>query len=261
MRSRLVYLVLIFSLVVFLAGPGCGEKPKEEAAKGAKEAKEVVSRDVEPSPEKEIVEEAREVPEEGAEAVQEVEQEIESKVGEIEEALVEKTPEPKTEAVEAKKVVQETTEPVEEVEEKVESQVEEVKEATKQEMIEEVEEVVAKPEIVKEVASEPSLEIVEAAICTEVSNRTPIGTAEAFPPDINNLCCFTTVMGALRETFIRHLWFFGDQMMAEVTLPVKSVRWRTYSSKKILPQWQGPWRVEIQDENGEMLTKIDFEIR
>jgi hypothetical protein len=261
MRLRLVYLVLIFSFVVFVTGPGCGEKPEEEAAKGAKEAKEVVTEDLEPSPEKEIVEEAKEVPEKSAEAVQKVEQEIESKVGEIEEALAEKTPEPQKEAVEAKKVVQETTEPVEGVEEKVESQVEEVKEATKQKMMEEVEEVVAEPEVAKEVALEPSLEIAEAAICTEVSNRTPIGIAEAFPPDINNLCCFTAVVGALRETFIRHLWFFGDQMMAEITLPVKSVRWRTYSSKKILPQWQGPWRVEIQDENGETLTKIDFEIR
>lgn len=113
----------------------------------------------------------------------------------------------------------------------------------------------------EQMASGSSLEIAEAVICTEVSNRTPIGTAETFPPHINKLYCFTNVVGAVQETFVKHVWCFGDEIMAEVTLPVKSVRWRTYSSKKILPQWQGPWSVEIQDENGEILTTIVFEIR
>ena len=113
----------------------------------------------------------------------------------------------------------------------------------------------------EEITSESSLEIAQAVICTEVADRTPIGAGESFPPDIDRLCCFTTVLGAADETFVRHIWSFGNQMMAEVTLPVKSVRWRTYSSKRILPQWKGSWKVEIQDAAGQTLTTVDFEIR
>jgi hypothetical protein len=113
----------------------------------------------------------------------------------------------------------------------------------------------------EEITSGSSLEIAQAVICTEVSDRTPIGTGETFPPDIARLYCFTTVLGAEDETSIRHVWSFGDQMMAEVTLPIKSVKWRTYSSKRILPQWIGSWRVDIQDANGQTLTSIDFEIK
>lgn len=105
------------------------------------------------------------------------------------------------------------------------------------------------------------LNIAEAAICTDVFDRTPTGIAQAFSSDIEKLYCFTNVVGATKETFVKHLWYFDHQMMAEVTLPVKSVRWRTYSSKKNFPQWQGSWRVEIQDENGQILTTVDFEIR
>ncbi|HIC91967.1 MAG TPA: DUF2914 domain-containing protein [Syntrophaceae bacterium] len=113
----------------------------------------------------------------------------------------------------------------------------------------------------KEMKSQSMLKIAEAVICTDVSERTPSGIARSFPPDIKKLYCFTKIVGATKETFVKHLWYFDRQMMAEVMLPVKSVRWRTYSSKRILPQWQGLWKVEIQDENGQVLTTLDFEIR
>lgn len=113
----------------------------------------------------------------------------------------------------------------------------------------------------EEMEPQSMLKISEAVICTDVSDRTPTGIAQSFPSDIKKLYCFTKVVGATKETFVKHLWYFDHQMMAEVTLPVKSARWRTYSSKKILPQWQGSWKVEIQDENGQILTTVDFEIR
>ena len=49
--------------------------------------------------------------------------------------------------------------------------------------------------------------------------------------------------------------------MSRVELPVKSTNWRTWSSKKLLEDWPGAWRVEIQDAQGNLLEKLSFVLR
>jgi len=39
---------------------------------------------------------------------------------------------------------------------------------------------------------------------------------------------------------------------------VGSIDWRTFSSKRILPQYTGEWRVEIISQDGALLKKISF---
>jgi hypothetical protein len=43
-------------------------------------------------------------------------------------------------------------------------------------------------------------------------------------------------------------------------LPVRSIAWRTYSEKKILPQWTGNWEVKVVDTTGATLTSVAFTI-
>jgi len=98
------------------------------------------------------------------------------------------------------------------------------------------------------------------AIATTMENRLPQRTAQSFPVTVGKLYCFTKVVGAKTETSITHTWYHQDKKMAEVVLPVRSLYWRTWSSKKIIPQWKGPWRVEITSKEGSLLKTITFAI-
>lgn len=105
-----------------------------------------------------------------------------------------------------------------------------------------------------------SIEVKEAYIAKGVVELKPIAPANRFSSDIGRVYCFTRITGAKDVTKIKHLWFYKDRFMAQVELPVKSPDWRTYSSKRILPSWKGPWRVDITDSNGLLLKSLHFEI-
>ncbi len=105
--------------------------------------------------------------------------------------------------------------------------------------------------------SEP-LEIDAAMICREVRNLEPIGVSESFPVTVGKLYCFTQVVGAAMPTMITHVWYFGSQERARVDLHAGAHRWRTYSSKIILPYEIGSWRVEVVDAEGTVLKVIQF---
>ncbi len=105
-----------------------------------------------------------------------------------------------------------------------------------------------------------NLRVEDAAIATEVTDLTPQGVSDSFPPTVSKLYAFTRIVGAEGETTVKHLWFYQDRLMAEVELPVRSPSWRTYSSKNILPSWTGNWRVDITDEAGNLLKSLEFTV-
>lgn len=95
------------------------------------------------------------------------------------------------------------------------------------------------------------------AICTAVVGREPQGEGTAFDTTVERLYCFTELNGAAGE--VVHAWYQGDSLRAEVTLNKgKAGRWRTHSNKKMTPEWQGKWRVDILDENGNVLKSAEF---
>jgi len=105
-----------------------------------------------------------------------------------------------------------------------------------------------------------ALEVVDASITTRIVNREPLDSLNTVPAGADELYCFTRVSGAAEDTWITHVWYCEDQELARVRLPVRSSNWRTWSSKRILPQWKGAWRVEVLDEHGEALLIVPFSI-
>ncbi|RMH43608.1 MAG: DUF2914 domain-containing protein, partial [Gammaproteobacteria bacterium] len=57
-----------------------------------------------------------------------------------------------------------------------------------------------------------------------------------------------------------HVWYWQDREMARVDLPVRSSNWRTWSSKRILPEWTGPWRVVVEDAAGKVVAEKVFRV-
>jgi len=109
-------------------------------------------------------------------------------------------------------------------------------------------------------ALQPAIAVKEGVIATTVENRLPEGVGTQFPATVGMLYCFTNVSGAVADTSISHTWYYQDKKMAQVVLPVRSILWRTWSSKTILPEWKGNWKVAVTAEDGILLTTIPFTI-
>jgi Protein of unknown function (DUF2914) len=105
-----------------------------------------------------------------------------------------------------------------------------------------------------------SLTVPEAAICTEVRDRTPVGTATRFPATVGRLYAFTRVAGADQPTHVSHVWFHDDKEVHRIELSVDGPSWRTWSYKTIPPGWTGSWRVDVQDSTGVIIYSIPFTV-
>ena len=102
------------------------------------------------------------------------------------------------------------------------------------------------------------LEILDRAVTTAIEDQMPVDHIGSYPADYGKLYYFTRVVGASLPTEITHVWMFEDQDMARVTLPVQSPDWRTYSSKRFLPQWAGEWKILVLDAQGQQLAEDSF---
>ncbi len=95
------------------------------------------------------------------------------------------------------------------------------------------------------------------AICTAVVDREPQDEGMEFDATVERLYCFTALNGAVGQ--VVHAWYQGDSLRAKVTLNKgKAGRWRTHSNKKMAPEWQGQWRVDVLDESGNVLKSAEF---
>ena len=118
-------------------------------------------------------------------------------------------------------------------------------------------------EPVEEPASPPeeaSSLTVTVTVCTAVEDRDPVGEGSVFPTTVEKLFGHTLVEGAEEPTSVTHVWYHGEEKMAEVILSVNSPHWRTWSSKKIVEGWTGDWRVDVLDEAGGPLASIAFQV-
>lgn len=106
----------------------------------------------------------------------------------------------------------------------------------------------------------PPLTIEQAVMARQIAEREPIGEATNFPADVGQIACYTKVLGAVGETYIEHVWLRGGTESARVRLPVRSPAWRTWSTKRINPDWTGEWTVRIEDADGRVLDTLTFTI-
>lgn len=105
-----------------------------------------------------------------------------------------------------------------------------------------------------------NLEVAEAVITTDIIDRVPADAVESYSASVEQLHCYTRLLGATEETSIVHVWFHEGAEVARMTLPVRSSNWRTWSTKTLSPENTGEWRVEVRDEQGEILKQLSFSL-
>jgi hypothetical protein len=93
-----------------------------------------------------------------------------------------------------------------------------------------------------------------------IENKEPTDNVTSAGSDVGRLYCFTEIQTDEYPTEITHIWIYGKNIEAEVKLAVNSPKWRTYSSKTILPEKTGEWKVEIYAQDGKLIDSIEFAV-
>ena len=104
------------------------------------------------------------------------------------------------------------------------------------------------------------LSVQEGAICRQIYRRRPLVSGTSFKASVGKLYCFTKIVGAQSPSKITHVWYFGNTPVARVNLRVKSLSWRTYSSKEIRQQDIGDWHVDVLGPRGTVLWSVEFKV-
>ena len=110
-------------------------------------------------------------------------------------------------------------------------------------------------------AAAPPLHVTEAVICRDVKDRMPVGAGDVIPAGTARVFCFTRIEGASGATEITHNWYYQGSLKASVVLPVRGRDWRTWSSKRLSPEWKGEWMVEVLSQDETPLDSVVFVVQ
>jgi hypothetical protein len=84
--------------------------------------------------------------------------------------------------------------------------------------------------------------------------------ADAFTAEAGQVYCLTRIRNLDVPATVTHVWYHEGKTMARVDLTIGSSDWRTWSSKRILPEWKGAWEVKVLDANGVVLGSGGFAV-
>jgi len=101
-----------------------------------------------------------------------------------------------------------------------------------------------------------------AVLTTDVVDREPVNVLknDVKLAQISNSLSFFSELRNMQGQTVRHQWYYQDQQLASIELAVNSPRFRTYSTKNIMPEQLGDWRVEVIDAEGNLLAQKEFRI-
>ena len=118
----------------------------------------------------------------------------------------------------------------------------------------------AAPPAAAPAAAAPAANVtVEAVLARNVADRAPQDTGTAFPDSVGSVVLWMKVTGGNGQT-LHHVWFHGDDNVGDVPLTIGGSPWRTWSRKQVPADAKGAWHVEIRDEAGAVLKRIDFTV-
>ena len=107
--------------------------------------------------------------------------------------------------------------------------------------------------VAQEVASG---EVARAQFTTGVVDREPIDALNQLGTETKTVYFFTELLG-LEGREVTHRWEHNGELKAEVNFSVNGPRWRVWSSKELIPEWEGSWEVSVMS-GGQVLRSESF---
>ena len=99
--------------------------------------------------------------------------------------------------------------------------------------------------------------VARAIFTSGIENREPTDTITSLSNDKNKIYFYSELTG-LGGQSVTHRWEYQGRTMGEIKFNVGGPRWRVWSSKTLLPQWTGEWRVSIIDGSGNKVGEEAF---
>ncbi|MFN2567575.1 MAG: DUF2914 domain-containing protein, partial [Gemmatimonadaceae bacterium] len=87
-----------------------------------------------------------------------------------------------------------------------------------------------------------------------VSGCTAAACATRFPSTVGIITFWTRLTGGSPGRWVEHVWLWEGEEIARVRQKVEASSWRTWTRKRIQPDWDGEWRVEVRAEDGTLLA-------
>ncbi len=109
--------------------------------------------------------------------------------------------------------------------------------------------------------AEDGIKVVKAIASGGIKDRGPIDIGNSFQWSKGKVYIWSMIDCTNPPLSIKHIYYFNEQKVSEVSLVVKSNQWRTWSYKTISDKrYIGQWRVDITSADGKVLETIRFEV-
>lgn len=103
--------------------------------------------------------------------------------------------------------------------------------------------------------------VVRSAFTTEITDREPMENLQKLTNENGQVMFFTELRDMSGQIAV-HRWEYDGKIMAEIEFNVKGPRWRVWSSKSLIPQWTGEWKVSVINGAGEVISEknLSYEV-
>jgi|GEM_PF-6410736 len=110
-----------------------------------------------------------------------------------------------------------------------------------------------------ETVAAPAISILKAEACLEIKNHEPVSAGNEFYCTDEKVWIYSKVkMEKGSSSTIKHVYFLDGREIQSIDLKVKGPTFRTRSYKSMTESMHGSWKVEIQDEAGNLLDTVEF---
>jgi len=109
-------------------------------------------------------------------------------------------------------------------------------------------------------ANGQTLHLAEAVMCEGVVNFKPVQRSAVFSVATGSITWFTAFDVVPDTVEVYHDWIKRDTAVYRKKLVLKPPNWSSISSIKLREGDQGPWRVEIRDPEGRLMSLLRFSV-
>jgi len=102
--------------------------------------------------------------------------------------------------------------------------------------------------------------LTEAVMCEDIQKYAPLNRAVVFATGIGQVVCFTAFENVPAKMYIFHSWFRRDKLVTSKRLTLNPPEWGTFSKILLRQADIGPWRVEVHDQQGNIIKTLRFSI-
>ena len=96
--------------------------------------------------------------------------------------------------------------------------------------------------------------VMRATFTNAIQDREPVDDMKSAGNSSNKITFFTELRD-MSGQMAKHRWEHNGEVMAEVEFNVGGPRWRVWSSKSLMPKWEGEWKVSVLNAAGEVISE------